>query len=93
MQTERVTFLTSSAGKASIAARAAARGISIGEYVRRKVEEDDELTPEQEAELAALVAEANEAIPKMNASLGRMIATLEENNREVSAMLDNIGKR
>ncbi len=92
MQTERVTFLTSSAGKASLAARAAARGISVGEYVRRKVEEEDELTPEQEAEFAALVAEANDAIPKMNASLDRMIATLDRTNRDVSAMLDSIGK-
>ena len=59
MQTERVTFLTTSEGKAAIAARAAARGISLGEYIRRKVEEEDEPTPEQEAELAALVAQVN----------------------------------
>lgn len=45
--------------KASVPAGAAARGLSVGEYVRRRVEDEDEFTPEQEAELAALVDEVN----------------------------------
>jgi hypothetical protein len=65
----------------------------MGEYVRRKVEEDDELTPEQEAELAALVAQANEAIPKMRESLDRSIALVESSNREIDAMLREAGLR
>ncbi len=93
MHTERVTFLTSRAGKAALAKRAAAQGVSMGEYVRRRVEDDDELTAEQEAELAALVAEANEAIPKMQASLDRSIATLEATHRKVDAFLREVGVR
>lgn len=93
MQTERVTFLTSRTGKAALAKRAAAQGVSMGEYVRRRVEDDDELTAEQEAELAALVAEANEAIPKMQASLDRSIAILDATHRKVDAFLREAGVR
>ncbi|HEX8225081.1 MAG TPA: hypothetical protein VF605_14780 [Allosphingosinicella sp.] len=93
MQTERVTFLTSRTGKAAIAKRAAAQGVSMGEYVRRKVEDEDELTAEQEAELAALVAQANEAIPKMRESLDRSIDIIESTRREVDAMLREAGLR
>jgi hypothetical protein len=93
MQTERVTFLTSRTGKAALAKRAAAQGVSMGEYVRRRVEDDDELTVEQEAELAALVAEANAAIPKMQASLDRSIATLDATHGKVDAFLREIGVR
>jgi hypothetical protein len=93
MQTERVTFLTSRTSKAALAKRAAAQGVSMGEYVRRRVEDDDELTAEQEAELAALVAEANEAIPKMQASLDRSIAILDATHRKVDAFLREVGVR
>ena len=93
MQTERVTFLTSRTGKAAIAKRAAAQGVSMGEYVRRKVEDEDELTAEQEAELAALVSQANEAIPKMRESLDRSIEIIESTRREVDAMLREAGLR
>lgn len=93
MQTERVTFLTSRTGKAALVKRAAAQGVSMGEYVRRRVEDDDELTAEQEAELAALVAEANEAIPKMQASLDRSIAILDATHRKVDAFLREVGVR
>ena len=93
MQTERVTFLMSPARKAAVAARAASHGISLGEYVRRKVEDDDDLTPEQEAELAVLVAEANAAIPKMRDSMDRMIATLDATHAKVDAFLREAGIR
>ena len=93
MQTERVTFLTSRTGKAAIAKRAAAQGVSMGEYVRRKVEDDDELTAEQQAELAALVAQANEAIPKMRGSIDRMMETLDKTHRETDAFLRKMGVR
>lgn len=65
----------------------------MGEYVRRKVEDEDELTAEQEAELAALVAQANEAIPKMRESLDRSIDIIESTRREVDAMLREAGLR
>jgi uncharacterized coiled-coil protein SlyX len=94
MQTERVTILLSPMRKAAVAKRAAARGISVGEYARQRFDDDeDDLTPEQEAEFAALVAEANMAIPKMQASLERMIATLEESNRKNDEFLRMMGVR
>ena len=94
MHSERVTYLTSRTGKASLAARALANGVSMGEYVRRKVEnEAEEITVEQEAELAVLVAEANIAIPKMQASIDRMIATLDKTHRETDDFLRAMGVR
>ncbi len=94
MQTERITFLTTPQNKAAIAARAAARGISTGEYIRRKIDDDDdEPTPEEEAELAALVEQVNIAIPKMAASMDRMIATLESTHEEVDKFLRQQGIR
>ena len=93
MQTERVTFLTTPERKASIAARAAARGVSLGEYIRTKIEDDEELTPEQEAQLAALVDEANKAIPQMATMLDKMTRTLRETHEEVDRMLREAGIR
>ena len=92
MQTERVTFLTSPEGKAAIAARAAASGISVGEFIRRKVE-DDAATPEEEAELAALVEQVNEAFPKMKASLDSIGRTLKQSHAEIDAFLREKGIR
>jgi len=91
MQTERVTFLTTPAHKASLAGRAAARGISLGEYVRRKTDEDDDLTPAQEAELALLVAEVNRAIPSMVEKLDAMSATLRQTSEQVDRTLREAG--
>ncbi len=93
MQTERVTFLTTPKFKATLAARAAARGISIGEYIRRKVEDDEELTPEQEAELAVLVEQVNEAVPKMQESLDEMSRELRSTHEEVDRVLREMGVR
>lgn len=93
MHTERVTVLLNPAHKASVVARAAARGESVGEYVRRRLDDDDDVSAEQEAEMAMLVAEANAAIPKMQASLERMIARLEESNRKNDEFLRKMGVR
>lgn len=93
MQTERVTILMTPAKKAALAARAAAQHMSIGQYVRRKVEDEDDLTPEQEAELALLVAEVNKAVPKMEASLDEMSRTLRETHERVDRMLREMGAR
>ena len=93
MQTERVTFLTTRKGKSAIAARAAAQGISVGEYIRRKVEDDDELTPAQEAELAMVVEQVNEAMPKMNAALDEISARARAVHEEMDAFLREKGVR
>ncbi|TPG10980.1 hypothetical protein [Sphingomonas oligophenolica] len=92
MQTERVTFLTTPDHKAGLARRAAAQGISVGEYVRRKTDEDDELTPEQEAELVMLVAHVNEAIPQMAATLDAMIDTVRHTREEIAGTLDRLDR-
>ena len=94
MQTERVTILMTPHSKARVARRAAAQGISMGEYLRRKVEDDDDdLTPEQEAELAELVRQANIAIPEMAATLDRMSATLRKTSAEIDQTLRDAGLR
>jgi uncharacterized protein YaaN involved in tellurite resistance len=93
MQTERVTFLTTPARKASLASRAAAQGISIGEYVRRRVEDEEDITLEQEAELAALVDQVNVAIPEMITTLGQMHEDMRSTHEEVDRMLRAMGAR
>ena len=94
MQTERVTFLTSRDNKAALDAFAARRGESVGNVLREAAsryigqgEQDDE------AELAALVVEVNQAVPKMRASIDNMIETLDKSHRETDAFLREIGVR
>ena len=93
MQSERVTYLTSPKGKAALAARASANGVSMGEYVRRKVEEEEDLTPEQQTALEALLAQASEAIPKMQASIDRIIELQDKTHRETDEFLRKMGVR
>lgn len=93
MQTERVTILMTPAKKAALAARAAARHMSVGQYVRRKVEDEDELTPEQEAEFAALVSQVNAIVPGMAASLDDMSARARELHEELDTFLREKGVR
>ena len=92
MQTERVTFLTTPAHKAGLARRAAAQGISLGEYVRRKTDEDNDLTPEQEAEFALLIAQVNEAVPQMAESLDQMIETVRLTRKSISDTLEQLDR-
>lgn len=96
MQTERVTYLTSAEQKAALEAFAKARGESVGNVVREATlrymaQPRDE--SEEEAELAALVAQVNEAIPKMNASLDQMSETLRKSHSEIDAFLREKGIR
>jgi hypothetical protein len=96
MQTERVTYLTSAEQKAALEAFAKSRGESVGNVVREATmrymaqprDESDE-----EAELAALVAEVNLAIPKMNASIDKMIETMRTTHAEVDQTLRAAGIR
>lgn len=93
MQTERITFLTDPKVKVALAERAAARGITMSEYVRRKAENDDELTPEQEAEFAALIEQVNIALPQMAATLDRMSESLRATRGEIDKALRDAGLR
>lgn len=92
MQTERVTFLTTPEAKAALIARAAARGLSTGEYIRLAVESVPEETAE-ELELAALVGELASAVPEMRASLERTARQMEESVDKVDRMLRESGVR
>lgn len=98
MQTERVTFLTTPEQKAKLDAYAALNRQSVGHVLREAsiryiAEESDPSTAEEEAQLAALVAEANIAIPKMNEALDTMIETLRDTRIEVDRALRAMGAR
>ena len=96
MHSERITFLATPSFKARLADLARANGVSIGEYVRRRVQEEEEeeaLTEAEEILLAALVDEVNCAIPKMHASFDRMEATLRKTREDMDAFLREKGIR
>jgi hypothetical protein len=94
MQTERVTFLTSREHKAALDAFAAERGVSVGNVVREATARYiGQPTEQEEAELAALVVQVNEAIPKMRASIENMIETMERSHAEMDAFLREKGIR
>ena len=96
MQTERVTFLTSPEHKAALDAFASKRGESVGNVVREATarylaQPQDE--SEEEAELAALVQQVNEALPKMQASIERSIERLDATHSKVDKLLRESGIR
>jgi hypothetical protein len=96
MQTERVTYLTSTEQKMALEAFAKARGESVGNVLRDAAmrymaQPRDE--SEEEAELAALVAQVNEALPKMNASIDDMIETMRSTHEKVDRTLRAVGIR
>jgi hypothetical protein len=96
LQTERVTFLTSRDHKKALDSYASKSGQSVGNVVREATvrymaqprDESDE-----EAELAALVAEVNLALPKMNASIDNMIETMRQSHFETDKLLRQMGAR
>ena len=78
MHTERVTYLSTADQKAALEAFAKSRGESVGNVVREATAHFiGKPTETEEAELAALVEQVNEAVPRMQASLERMNARLE----------------
>lgn len=94
MQTERVTFLTSREAKKALNVFASKRGESVGNVVREATARYiGQPTEAEEAELAALVKQVNEAIPKMNASIDSMIETMRATHEEVDRTLRAAGIR
>lgn len=87
MQTERVTFLTTPDHKAALDAFATSNGMSVGHVVREATSRYIAQQANEEADLAVLVAQANEAMPIMAATLDKMIETLEATNAKVAARL------
>lgn len=90
MHSARLTILIPPARKAALASRAAALGLSTGEYVRRKVDEE-EVSPEEEAELAMLAAELNASVPRMRVAIERSCKLLEELHEENEAFFRDRG--
>lgn len=84
MQTAHVTVLMTPDRKASLDASAQALGVSSGEYIRLAVEAEA-------AEMTVLVSELNRLLPKMQQSLDRSLARLEQTNRKVDALLRDMG--
>lgn len=93
MRTARTTVLMTPEEKAALEKRAATMGVSSGEYIRLAVDNYEKLSAEDEAELAALVAEVNAAVPKMRASLDHSIRTLATLHEEMDAFLREKGIR
>lgn len=93
MRNARVTVLMKPEEKRALEERAARRGVSSGEYMRLAVDNFEKLSDAEEAELAALVAEANAAIPRMREALDRSIARLDATHRKVDALLREAGLR
>jgi len=93
MRTARTTVLMSPEEKAALEKRAASRGVSSGEYIRLAVDNFEKVSDEQEAELAALAAELNSAVPKMKAALERSSKILRALHRENEAFFRERGIR
>jgi hypothetical protein len=94
MRTERVTYLSTADQKAALEAFAKSRGESVGNVVREATAHFiGKPTEAEEAELAALVEQVNEALPKMRASIGESIATLSELHKDMDAFLREKGVR
>jgi hypothetical protein len=96
LQSERVTYLTSAEQKAALEAFAKARGESVGNVLReaamRYMAQPRDET-EEEAELAALVQQVNEALPKMNEAIDQMIDDLRVTHEQVDRTLRAAGIR
>ena len=94
MHTERVTYLATAEQKAALEAFAKERGESVGSVLRDAAAQYmGQPTAEEEAELAALTEQVNEAIPKMAAAFDRMIELLDQTHAKVDAMLRETGYR
>lgn len=92
MHTERVTYLSTADQKAALEAFAKARGESVGNVVREATAHYiGKPTEAEEAELAALVEQVNEAVPRMQASLERMNARLEAMARKNEEFFKKMG--
>ena len=97
MHTERVTYLSTADQKAALEAFAKARGKSVGNVVReataRFIGKPPEVADDEEAELAAIVAEVVKAVPEMQASLRRSTKMLEQSRIDLDRKLRAAGVR
>lgn len=82
MRSARTTVLMTPEEKAALEKRASSRGVSSGEYIRLAVDNFDQVSSEQEAELAALAAELKDAVPKIRKALDQSSKTLRDLHRD-----------
>jgi hypothetical protein len=95
-QSERVTYLTNPEQKAALEAFAKERGESVGSVLREAAARymaEPAPTPEEEEALKLLLAELNEAVPRMNAQLQSSIDRLRETRAYVDRTLREAGLR
>lgn len=91
MRSARTTVLMTPEEKAAMEKRAASRGVSSGEYIRLAVDNFENVSDEQEAELAALAAELKSAVPKIKAALEHSSKVLRQLHRENEAFFRERG--
>lgn len=93
VQSARITFLATPAFKERLISLASEDGVSVAEFVRRRVlgEDEDQLSAEEQRELAMLVGEVGEAIPRINASLVQMSDTIRALRAENDAFFRDKG--
>lgn len=91
MHTERVTYLTNAEQKAALEAFAKARGESVGSVLReaasRYMNQPSEESQAHQAELDALTAELEEAVPHMKAAIDAMVADVAAARKAVAEAL------
>lgn len=88
MQTERVTFLTTPDQKAALDAFAAGSGKSVGHVLREASSQYmAEGGHDEEAALAAMIDEINDAVPGMRDDLRAAVAAIEAANAKIDAIL------
>lgn len=83
MKTDRLTLLISPADKAAINARAETLGISVSELVRQAALNFDPEEERAKGELEALLPEFNASVERIIATLDRIIANGEQHRREM----------
>ena len=83
MRANRLTILLSDDERAEVDSKATRMGVSSSEYVRLAVNNFDSPTPEEAAELSALLDQVNDAVPRMQhafAQMSEQIHKLHEEN-------------
>lgn len=94
MHSERITYLATADQKAALEAFARARGESVGSVLREATAQYlGQPTPEEEAELAVLVEQVNEALPKMHKAFDDMIASMQATHEKIDQLLRDAGIR
>lgn len=91
MRNARMTVLMSEKEKLELETSASRLGVSSSEYIRLAVDNFEKPTADEEAELKALAAELEIAVPEMRASLERTCQKMEALHAEMDAFFEAKG--